>query len=206
VNARNAKAPGLHRLVVRLVLPATLLLLMGCSRKKKVPTVVASSPLSTTTTEGAALVADAGAPVVVAAPAPVDPLSPADRAALTKADAINHDLDYLVKHSMLTDPAKPSEGDVVMRCASLDEPRARLEALADDDAKKVVAESRRLCVLEVPILNANHTLKQVSISPSQASRRLMCGFASKDLDKARQWKPVDRRVRELDVRFAGTCK
>jgi hypothetical protein len=211
VNARNANARGLAP-VARLLPVMLLLLLAGCSlvKKKKAPANLAvTPPLSTTTTEGAALAAPdaAAAPVASAAPAaPVDPLSPADRAAFDQAQATNRDLDWLVKHTMLTNPQKPSEGDVVMKCASLDENRERLEKLTDPESQKVVAESKRLCALEVPILNANHTLKQVSISPSQASRQLMCKFASKDLDKARAWKPRDRRVPELETRFAQTCR
>ena len=72
--------------------------------------------------------------------------------------------------------------------------------------KKLVAETKRLCSLEVPLLNANHALRQASLSPSQASRRLMCGLAQKDLDKARSAKTSDRRVRELDVRFGTACR
>jgi hypothetical protein len=34
----------------------------------------------------------------------------------------------------------------------------------------------------------------------------MCGFASKDLEKARASKPNDQRVRQLDMRYAQACK
>ena len=52
----------------------------------------------------------------------------------------------------------------------------------------------------------DHALKQVTISPSQASRQLMCKYASKDIDKARAVKPGDRRVRDLDLRFTRSCR
>jgi hypothetical protein len=58
----------------------------------------------------------------------------------------------------------------------------------------------------VPILSADKTLKQVTVSPSQASRQLMCKYASKDLDKAKKEKPNDRRVRDLDGRFTRACR
>jgi hypothetical protein len=34
----------------------------------------------------------------------------------------------------------------------------------------------------------------------------MCGFAHKDLDKARVARPNDRRIFDLGRRFAATCK
>jgi hypothetical protein len=184
-----------------------ILLLVGCKKKqKKVPPPVAS-PLAAATSEGASFVAGSPPTPKQAVPAaPVDPLSPSERAAADQAQAANRDLDSLVKRGILTDPDKPSEGDVVMKCASLDAIRARLEPLTDPDTQKLVAESRRLCSLEVPLLNANQTLRQVAISPSQASRRLMCGFASKDLERARASKPNDLRVRQLDMRYAQACK
>jgi hypothetical protein len=189
-------------------LPLVLLfLLVGCKKKSKVPPPLAVSPLATA---GASFVGGSPPTPKQAVPtvpaAPVDPLSPSERAAADQAQAANRDLDSLVKRGLLTDPDKPSEGDVVMKCVSLDAIRARLEPLTDPDTQRLVAESRRLCSLEVPLLNANQTLRQVAISPSQASRRLMCGFASKDLEKARASKPNDQRVRQLDMRYAQACK
>lgn len=184
----------------------------GCKWKKKKAPPVAPS-VSTATTEGAALTGvpmNTSVPVDVAptAPVPVDPLSPADHAAVDQTKEAVRDLDVLVKKGVLTDPAKPGEGDVVMRCTAIESARPRIETLpdADGELKKLVAETRRLCSLEVPLLNCNHTLRQVSISPSQASRRLMCGFAQKDFDKARAAKPNDRRVFDLGQRLSQTCK
>lgn len=182
----------------------------GCKKKPK-PFPPAPQLLSSTaTTQGASI--DAGvipvtvvtAPVVP--PPPADTMSPADRAAFEQTKTQLAELDAMVKAGVVTNPAKPDEGDATMRCGEVEAARTRLEALPDAESKVLVLESKRLCSLEVPILSADKTLKQVTISPSQASRQLMCKYASKDLDKAKKEKPADRRVRDLDGRFTRACR
>ena len=143
---------------------------------------------------------------VNAIPNVADALSPADRAAVEEAKTTVRDLDAMVKRGVLTNPDKPEDGDANMKCGGLEPSRSRLEAMTDPEAKQLVAEERRLCSLEIPLISADKTLKQVTISPSQASRQLMCKYASKDIDKARKEKPGDRRVRDLDARFARSCR
>lgn len=184
--------------------------LAGCKKKPKpfppAPQLLSSAP----TPKGASL--DAGvipASVVTAPtapPAPADTMSPPDRAAFEQTRSQLRELDAMVKRGVVTNPDKPDEGDATMRCGDVESARPRLEALADPEAKQLVAESKRLCSLEVPILSADKTLKQVTISPSQASRQLMCKYASQDLDKAKKEKPADRRVRDLDARFGKACR
>ena len=155
-------------------------------------------------------------PVVPPAPAPADPFGPAEHALVLQANEAVRDLDALVKRGVLSDPEKPDAGDITTRCASIEGARPRLEALsseataldagADSELRKLVAECKRLCLLEVPLLNANHALKQASLSPSQASRRLMCNLAQKDLEKARSTRASDRRIRELDARIRAACR
>ena len=188
----------------------------GCKKKRKpfppAPQLLSSESVSgRATTQGASL--DAGAiPVTVVTAAPVvppppaDAMSPADRAAFEQIKAHLREIDALVKAGVVTNPAKPDEGDATMRCDEVESARPRLEALPDAEAKVLVLESKRLCSLEIPILSADKTLKQVTISPSQASRQLMCKYASKDIDKARAVKPGDRRVRDLDLRFTRSCR
>ena len=188
----------------------------GCKKRPKpfppAPQLLSSESVSArTTTQGASL--DAGViPVTVVTPAPVAPpppadtMSPADRAAFEQTKTQLRELDAMVKAGVITNPAKPDEGDATMRCGDVEAARPRLEALPDAEAKVLVLESKRLCSLEVPILSADKTLKQVTISPSQASRQLMCKYASKDLDKAKKEKPGDRRVRDLDARFTKACR
>jgi hypothetical protein len=183
----------------------------GCKKKQK-PFPPAPQLLSSTaTTQGAPLDAGvipvnvvAAAPVV--APPPADTMSPADRAAFEHTKTQLGELDAMVKAGAVTNPAKPDEGDATMRCADVESARPRLEALPDAEAQALVAESKRLCSLEVPVLSADKTLKQVTISPSQASRQLMCKYASKDIEKAKKEKPADRRVRDLDARFMKACR
>ena len=188
----------------------------GCKKRPKpfppAPQLLSSESVSArTTTQGASL--DAGViPVTVVTPAPVAPpppadtMSPADRAAFEQTKTQLRELDAMVKAGVITNPAKPDEGDATMRCGDVEAARPRLEALPDAEAKVLVLESKRMCSLEVPILSADKTLKQVTISPSQASRQLMCKYASKDLDKAKKEKPGDRRVRDLDARFTKACR
>lgn len=227
--ARPLHAPKLSRAIFAgsrrlstLVLGAALVAsVVGCKKKPK-PFPPAPPLLSSTaTTEGAPLTplgrratADGGT-VAVAVPVPLnvnampnvaDTMSPADRAAFEEAKTTIRELDALAKHGVLSNPDKPEDGDANMKCGGLESSRSRLEAMTDPEAKQLVAEERRLCSLEIPLISADKTLKQVTISPSQASRQLMCKYASKDIDKARKEKPGDRRVRDLDTRFARSCR
>lgn len=214
---------GRRRLSTLIFAAALLASMAGCKKKPK-PFPPAPPLLSSTaTTEGAPLtplmplaprgsrgVVDGGTvavPVNVnAIPNVADALSPADRAAVEEAKTTVRDLDAMVKRGVLTNPDKPEDGDANMKCGGLEPSRSRLEAMTDPEAKQLVAEERRLCSLEIPLISADKTLKQVTISPSQASRQLMCKYASKDIDKARKEKPGDRRVRDLDARFARSCR
>ena len=198
-------------IAARLLPLVLLLLLVGCKKKPK-PFPPPPQLLSTGTTQGAALgMGDAGpAPPMMTAtpsslPTPADTMSPPDRAAFEQTKSAVADVEGMVKRGVLTNPDKPEE-DAAAKCAAVEDARARVEALADPEAKKVAADARRLCAFEVPVMTADHALKQVTISPSQASRQLMCKYAQKDIDKARAVKPGDRRVRDLDARFTRSCR
>jgi predicted small lipoprotein YifL len=211
VIVRTDSTPKL--LVTAFVLLAAVTSLGGCKKKKPkpfppapqlstaaVPVPVQSAPAAPTAPT---------APTAQAAPAaPPDPLSPAERAALERAKPTIADLEVLVKKGVVTSPDKPDDVDATTKCTALDESRPQLEAAAgkDADAKKAAADIKRLCSFEVPILGADLALKQVTRSPSQASHKLMCGFAQKDIDKARRVNATDRRVRDLDVRYARSCR
>jgi hypothetical protein len=208
----TSRTSRMSRAFVLAAIVVSAFALGGCKKKPK-PFPPAPPLLSSTaTTEGASLgPRDAGiVPVRVATPASLpavaDTMSPADRAAFTEAKATLADVDAMAKRGSLTNPDKPDDGDANMKCGSLESSRARLEALPDAEAKQLVADERRLCSLEIPLISADKTLKQVTISPSQASRQLMCKYAAKDIDKARKEKPSDRRVRDLDARFARACR
>lgn len=209
VNA--SEEPRLARMVrtaVR-VLPVLLLLaVLGCKKKPK-PFPPAPQLVSTATTEGAPMGLPSSQQMMTATPsslpAPADTMSPPDRAAFEQTKDAVHALEAMVKRGVVTNPDKPEE-DANAKCASIEEARPRVEALADPDAKRLAADSKRLCSLEVPVINADQALKQVTISPSQASRQLMCKYAQKDIDKARAFKATDRRVRDLELRFSRSCR
>jgi len=208
---------------------AALLPLAGC--KKKLPP--GSQVGSSATTEGAALngvdaglvpvpmspigVAPAGATagkpsapsasIAVITPGSLpDSMSAADRAAFTKTKELVADLEGLVKKSALTHADRPDEPDATTKCASNEDARKKLALAADPEAKKVAIEAERLCSLDVPVISADKALKQLAGSSSQASHLLMCGLAKKDIDRARATKASDRRVRDLDARFAQACR
>jgi hypothetical protein len=112
----------------------------------------------------------------------------------------------MVKRSSVTLPDRAEDGDATAKCAELEPKLKELEGLNDPEADSLVTRAKRLCGLEVPLLNADLALKQVTNSPSQASRKLMCGFAQTDLSRARRTSPADRRLRDMDTRFARACR
>jgi hypothetical protein len=140
----------------------------------------------------------------VAASTPPPPPPPPDPS-LETAKAAFSAVEWDVAHGVLKDKTKTGEPDAIAQCATLDELRPRLESKPEPEVKNLLAESKRLCAYDVPILSATETLRQVTISPSQASRRLMCKYAQKDIAKAKSTKPDDRKVRELESRWVKTC-
>lgn len=197
-----------------MVLPVAVALgaLGGCKLRKTKGSPDASALASTEGGTGRADAGGAGVPVTTAPrtatapPVPIDPLAPADRAALEQAKVTIAELERLAKKGVLTNPDKPEDGDATTRCAALEASRSQLESIADATAKKSVTDIKRLCSLEVPLLGADNALTQVTMSPSQASRKLMCGFATKDIEKARRASPGDRRLHDLDGRYARACR
>lgn len=222
-------APKRMSRVARVGLSAFVLLgalgaLGACKKKPKpfppAPQLVSSaisSPISSATTAGAALGASdaalVGVPAAAAAPkaataaVAADTMSPGQRATLEQAKASLAELAMMVKKGVLTNPDRPDDGDATTKCAALEESRPELVGIADAEARSAVAELTRLCSFEVPIVSADKALEQVTISPSQASRKLICGFASKDIEKARRHvKAGDRRVRDLEARYGKACR
>ena len=139
--------------------------------------------------------------------APPDPLAPKDRALFERTKTEVLAIDDLVKKGVLSDPAKPGEIDAVQRCSTLEDNAERLEKLPDADGEiaKQLAEIKRLCSFEVPVLDGNAALKQASLPASQASHKLVCDIARKDFMKARSVKPNDRKVFDLGGRMNSVC-
>lgn len=205
--SRTENAPRLFARTLRpaRAVGACVLAVLALSACKKKPKPFPPAPQLVSSAVVPAPV-DTVVPKAAAAAVPADTMPPADRAALEQAKATVAELEIMVKQGVVTNPDKPEDGDATAKCAGLEESRPRLEELADAEAKKAVADVKHLCSFEVPILSADKALKQVTISPSQASRKLICGFASKDIERARSVKASDRRVRDLEARFAKACR
>jgi hypothetical protein len=150
-----------------------------------------------------ATVADAS--VASVAPPPPPPPPPPPDPSLETAKAAFSDIEWDVAHSAMKDKTKTGEPDANAQCAAIDELRPKLESKPEPEVRRMLDESKRLCAYDVPIISANETLRQVSVSPSQASRRLMCKYAAKDIAKAKAVKSDDRKVRELDLKWQRTC-
>ncbi len=207
-----------------------LLLVFALACKKKKPLPPDAQTTSTATTEGAAMnkldsglvpvpmspvtvvptgAATATATIAVITPGSLpDSMGAADRAAFVQTKDLITNLEPLVKKGLLTNPDKPDEPDATTKCTANEEARHKLALATDPEAKKVAADAQRLCSLDVPVVSADKALKQLAGSSSQASHLLMCGLAQKDLDKARAAQPRtgDRRVRDLEGRFARSCR
>lgn len=170
----------------------------GCLPKKKKSGPDASASAS----------ASASAPALPSAPTappkPVDPLSPKDRALVDRTKANVREVDALVKK----DTVAENGVDASQKCATIEEARERIVTLpdADGDLAALVAETRRLCSFEVPVLSANAALKQAGFASSQASHKLVCDLAQKEFAKARAAKPNDRKIFDLGSRLSTTCK
>jgi len=146
------------------------------------------------------------APSPAAPAASVDPLSAPERAAYEGAKASLASLQTAVARGTLSDPKHPDDADARMRCDGFASSRPTLAPRPEEAVQKVVADLDRLCSLEVPLIGAGEALARLNLSPSQASRRLMCGVASQDLERARAARATDPRVRDLDTRWKRTCR
>jgi hypothetical protein len=149
----------------------------------------------------AAASASASASATVVASAPPPPPDPS----LDDAKAAFAAIEWDVAHGVLKDKTHPDELDAVARCAQLDDLRTKLEARPEPEAHQILDESKKLCNLDVPLLNANEELRQLNVATSQASRRLVCKYVQKDITKAKAFSASDRHVRELEQRWAKAC-
>jgi|GEM_PF-3065213 len=81
--------------------------------------------------------------------------------------------------------------------------------LAEPQGNSIRMQLANVCRLDVPLANAKSALEQVRHSPSQASRRLMCGLAAKDIASARRAGPRTReqsgKIANLHALYASEC-
>ncbi len=147
--------------------------------------------------------AAASAPAVASTPPPPPP--PPPDPSLDDAKAAFAAIEWDVAHNAIKDKTHPDEPDAVARCAQLDDLRAKLEARPEPEARQILDESKKLCSFDVPLLNANETLRQLNVATSQASRRLVCKYAQKDIAKAKAFDASSHRVREIEQRWGRAC-
>lgn len=186
---------------------AVLLALVPLPCAKKAPPEPAPIVQTPTTVQSATTpIATATATATVTAPPPGP--DPADRAAIETAKAQASAIEWCATHNVLKDPKRPDDPDAVAQCAALDGERPRLDAIASrpPELARMLDDAKRYCSLDVPLISAAEGLRQSQLSPSQASRRMTCGFAQKDIAKAKAYKPDDRRVRDLDARIKRACQ
>jgi hypothetical protein len=181
---------------------AVLLALLPLPCTRKAPEQLIPDPPPSATVQAATAV-----PTPSAAPT-VDPQAAADKAAIDLARTQIEGIQFCASHNVLKDPSKPDDTDAVAKCAALDAERTQLDAIAKKppELAKMLEDSKRLCSLDVPLISAADGLRQSQLSPSQASRRMTCGFAQKDIAKAKAYKPDDKRVRDLDTRIKRACQ
>ena len=120
-------------------------------------------------------------------------------AARERAAALLADIRWMVSKGVTTNPAKAGEGDLASKCDSVEPMRAAHPDPALDEA-------RALCAFDVPLVTANEAIARLHMSPSQASRRLHCDVASREIARARAVKPNDARVRKAEAQRIEACR
>jgi len=164
----------------------------------------ATGPGAAPVVTAVATAASAAIPTTIA-PAP-SPANAAEHAAFEQAKRSLADIEGMVARNAVKDPAHPGEDDVRARCEAIEATTPKLAGRDDAETKAFLEQLKKTCSLDVPLLTATEALDQLRFASSQASRRLVCNLAEKDLAKARAYKPNDKRVRALDGRFKSACK
>lgn len=158
------------------------------------------SAAAATSSEIAAAKLEAAA---AAASAAVAKQAAANAAALERAKGILADIRWMVSKGVTVHPSKSGDGDLGTQCDTI---AATRNPSASAELTAVLDEAKELCAFDVPLLTASEALERHGISPSQASRLLMCSVAEREIAKARQVHAADPRVRRLDARRIEACK
>jgi hypothetical protein len=167
----------------------------------------AAASLSAERAQAAAVAAAAAASAsaaAAAASASAAAAAAANAAAIERAKQLVADLKWMSAHNVTQNPAKAGEGDASTKCGTAASSRKGLGPTSDPELKKLVDEAMSLCAFEIPIATAAEALDQLRFSPSQASRRLMCDVAARELDRARAVK-TNARLRSVDARRREAC-
>jgi hypothetical protein len=136
---------------------------------------------------------DAGAIIIQ------DAAADAAAAARVRAQALLADIRWMIDKGVSTNPAKAGEGDLASKCSTVESMRASQRLRELDDAAA-------LCAFDVPLVHAGEAMRQLHYSPSQASRRLQCDVASREIARARAARPSDPRVRKAEAQRIEACR
>jgi len=137
---------------------------------------------------------DAGAAVVDAG----------THANIEKAKEMLADIQWMVHNGVTVNRKKPGDGDITTKCEAIENMKSS-PGHNDPEMKKAIEDAEALCAFDVPLLTASEALDHLRGMPSQASRILTCDAAKRDLDKARQVKPKDRKLAGLDAKRHHLC-
>jgi hypothetical protein len=120
----------------------------------------------------------------------------ATAAAIERARRELSDLRWMIAHDVTVNRAKAGDGDASTKCDAALTARKSLRPESEVELKKILDEMSALCAFDVPVVTAIEALDQLRYSPSQASRKLMCEVAARELERARAVRPGDRRPRQ----------
>lgn len=191
--------------------------LVGCSKlhdkEQPAPASSAVTAAATVSAVNAAASASTLAPTATASAsaAATEPASAAvataaaNVAATERARQLVSDLRWLVAHNVTQNPAKAGEGDASTKCSSVQSSQKSLGADPNPELKKLLDEAATLCAFDIPLTTAVEALDQLRFSPSQASRKLMCDVATRELERARTIRPRDPRLRSVSARRKEAC-
>ena len=111
----------------------------------------------------------------------------------------------MVAHDVTMNPDAGGEGDASTKCNTAMGAQNALGPHPEPEVKNVLDEAVALCAFEIPVATAAEALAHLRFSPSQASRRLMCDVATRELDRARPIRPKDPHLRNVDARRVEAC-
>lgn len=148
--------------------------------------------------------ADAAAADAAPPPSAPPPRDAGDPAAAMKAaknrsraDTLARDIAAMVGKRVTT---MPGEGDLSSKCD------AALALRAQPELASVLDEAAALCAFDLPLLTASEAIDQLNHAPSQASRRLQCDVARREVARAREARPDDIRVRKVEAQRIEVCR
>lgn len=149
--------------------------------------------------------AQAEASAAAAASAAAEATLLANAAAIERAKQLVTDLKWMAAHNVTQNPANAGEGDASTKCGTVASAQTSLGAASSPDLRKILEEAASLCAFEIPIATATEAIEQLRFASSQASRRLHCDVAGREIERARSIRTKDARIRSLEARRREAC-